>query len=336
VHNTDLITPGGGPGSLDGQHVFSRFNPAVGLTVDPSRVVSLYAGYSEGSRAATSIELGCADPEQPCKLPNAMAGDPPLNQVVTRTVELGARGELAGASWHGGFFRAGNDDDILFVMSEQSGFGYFRNFGRTRRQGVELGVSGQRGRVSFGAGYTLLDATFQSEETVNGESNGSNDEAGGGSPGLEGTIGIEAGDRMPFAPRHIVKLSATLQVTSALAVDIDMAGVSSSFARGNENNEHQPDGTYYLGPGTSPGYAVVNLGTRYTVTRWLQVLGQVNNLFDRRYYTGAQLGPLGFTDSGAFVARPLPAIGGAFPVRHSTFFAPGAPIRGWMGMRLTF
>ena len=171
VDNTDLITPGGEPGSLDGHHVFSRFNPAVGITFNPSSLINLYAGYSEGSRAATSIELGCADPEQPCKLPNAMAGDPPLDQVVTRTLELGLRGGRGRVNWHGGFFRARNEDDILFVTSEQTGFGYFRNFGETRRQGIELGANAQFGRVSLGAGYTLLDATFQSEETVNGESN---------------------------------------------------------------------------------------------------------------------------------------------------------------------
>ena len=59
------------------------------------------------------------------------------------------------------------------MTSEQTGFGYFRNFGETRRQGIELGVNGARSAAStFGAGYTFLDATFQSEETVNGESNG--------------------------------------------------------------------------------------------------------------------------------------------------------------------
>ena len=97
VQNRDQIEPGGGPGSLDGDHVFERFNPAAGVTIDVSPDVNLYAGYNEGSRAATSIELGCADPEEPCKLPNAMAGDPPLNQVVTRTVEGGIRGTYATA-----------------------------------------------------------------------------------------------------------------------------------------------------------------------------------------------------------------------------------------------
>ena len=104
VDNDDLITPGGGPGSLDGDHVFSRFNPAAGVTYDPSSHLNLYAGYSEGSRAATSIELGCADPEQPCKLPNAMAGDPPLDQVVTRTWEAGVRGERGRRQLERGLF----------------------------------------------------------------------------------------------------------------------------------------------------------------------------------------------------------------------------------------
>ena len=182
VENTDAITPEGEPGSLAGTHTFSRFNPAAGLTIDLPRRVNAYVGYSEGSRAATSIELGCADPESPCKLPNAMAGDPPLDQVVTRTIDVGLRGTQR-VRWNAGYFRADNRDDILFVMSEQTGFGYFRNFGRTRRQGFEIGADGQFGPVTLGVGYTLLDATFQSPETLNGESNSTNEEAADGSPG---------------------------------------------------------------------------------------------------------------------------------------------------------
>jgi outer membrane receptor protein involved in Fe transport len=336
VKNRDAITPGGGPGSLDGDHVFQRFNPAVGLAVDVTPATNLYAGYSEGSRAATSIELGCADPESPCKLPNAMAGDPPLDQVVTRTVEAGLRGTHHGFSWAAGVFRAANQDDILFVMSDQTGFGYFRNFGDTRRQGVELDARTTVGRLTVGAGYTFLHATFESEETVNGESNGSNHEAEEGEPGLEGTIDIEPGDRLPFIPRHMAKAFADVQVTSRLGVDVNVVSAGSSFARGNENNRHEPDGTYYLGDGTVDGYAIVNLGARYALTPQLQIIAQVNNLFDREYATGAQLGPAGFTEGGTFIARPLPAIDGEFPIRHTTFLAAGAPRRAWLGARLHF
>ena len=138
------------------------------MTFNPWRTLNAYFGYSEGSRAPTSIELGCADPNQPCKLPNALAGDPPLNQVVTRTWEAGVRGGGADSkvSWSAGWFRADNRNDILFVASQQTGFGYFKNFGKTRRQGVELDLNSRIRRVNFGAGYTYLGATYQSAETV--------------------------------------------------------------------------------------------------------------------------------------------------------------------------
>jgi outer membrane receptor protein involved in Fe transport len=336
VRNRDQIQPGGGAGSLDGDHTFRRLNPAAGVSFVPSPTFNAYLGYSEGSRAATSIELGCADPEEPCKLPNAMAGDPPLNQVVTRTWESGVRGQQHGVSWTAGVFRSDNHDDILFVTSEQTAFGYFRNFGQTRRQGIEVDATGQLGRLTLGAGYTYLNATFQSAEAVNGESNSTNDSALAGARGLEGTIDIEAGDRIPLVPPHTLKAYANVQVTPALSLGVDVIAVSSSYARGNENNLHEPDGTYYLGPGSSDEYAVVNLGAGYQVRPWLQLLAQINNLFDRQYATASQLGPVGFTSDGAFIARPFPAVNGQFPIRQATFLAPGAPIRMWFGTRFTF
>ena len=205
ISNLDRLNPGGGAGSLDGDHTYNRLNPAAGVTFSPRSDVNLYAGYSEGSRAPTSIELGCADPEQPCKLPNALVGDPPLDQVVTRTVEAGVRGTRGRIGWNAGFFHADNADDILFVASDQTGFGYFKNFGRTRRQGIELGVNARGKRFTAGSGYTWLDATFQSEETVDGTANSTND-AGNG---LEGTIEIRAGDRMTDITPLILPQSAT-------------------------------------------------------------------------------------------------------------------------------
>jgi outer membrane receptor protein involved in Fe transport len=127
-----------------------------------------------------------------------------------------------------------------------------------------------------------------------------------------------------------------IEVTSRLSLDLNLIAASSSYARGNENNRHAPDGEIYLGPGRAPGYAIVNLGVSYRIKPWIQALAQVNNLFDRRYYTAAQLGPMGFTETGNFIARPLPAVDGEFPVRQSTFYAPGAPIRSWIGARVTF
>ena len=80
----------------------------------------------------------------------------------------------------------------------------------------------------------------------------------------------------------------------------------------------------------------MNLGVRLGLTSRLDAIAQFNNLFDREYVTAAQLGPIGFTESGRFLARPLPAINGEFPVTRSTFVAPGAPLRAWVGLRARF
>jgi len=266
-----------------------------------------------------------------------MAGDPPLRQVVTRTVEAGIRGSLEGnLRWSAGYFRGENRNDILFVASSQTGFGYFKNFGKTRRHGVEIDANGHFRRITLGGGYTFLEATYQSPETVNGSSNSTNSEAAAGAKGLDGFTMIQPGAKIPFIPSHMLKAFADVQLTVKFLVDAGITAVSSSYARGNENNLHQPDGTYYLGPGISPGYAVVNLGARYQVNRVVQLFVQVNNLFDRQYYSAAQLGPTGFSSNGTFIARPFPSVDGEFPVQHATFYAPGAPRIISGGLRFRF
>lgn len=333
VKNRDQLISAPDPTSLDGDHTFTRLNPALGLTWNPSPELGAYAGWASSSRAPTAIELGCANPDNPCKLPNAMAGDPPLKQVVTRTAELGLRGKWGGAlNWRAGYFRAQNNDDILFVADEQSGYGYFKNFGRTERKGFELGLDGRWGALTASLNFTQLDATYQSEEEVLGESNSANEEGAG----LEGAITIMPGQRIPLVPRQILKASLGYEFSPQWSVDADWQAIASSLARGNENGQHEPDGVYYLGQGHSPGYAVMNLGVAYRPNANLKLFAQVNNLFDRRYSTAAQLGPAGFDENGNFVARPFPEVGGEFPGRHSTFYAPGAPRSFVLGMRYEF
>ena len=336
VDNQDQQSPGGTNGSLDGHYTYSRFNPAIGVTYSPTASFNAYLGYSEGNRAPSSIELGCADPDHPCKLPNAMAGDPPLNQVVAKTWEIGVRGGVGPAlRWNLGAFRAENYDDILFVADNQSGFGYFRNFGKTRRQGVEAGVAARVADVRFGANYTYIEATYQSTETINGAGNSSND---GPAPGLDGNIVVRPGARIPLIPSNLFKAYADWDVTRQVSINVDLLAASGFYARGNENNQHQPDGVYYLGLGKTPGYAVVNLGGDWRPTPGLRLFFQVNNLFDTQYYTAAQLGATGFTNSGSFIARPFaaPVVDGARPVVNATFYAPGAPRTAWIGVSYAF
>lgn len=321
--NADQLLPGGGPGSLDGNHVFQRLNPAIGTTYVWSPALTAYVGYNEGNRTPTSIELGCADPANPCKLPNAMAGDPPLKQVVTKTWEAGLRGALSRQTqWTAGVFHAQSTDDILFVAAPNaSSFGYFKNFGKTQRQGLELGLSSQQGAWKFATHYTWLQATYQSSEILGGNANSTN---------TSGNIAIQPGNTMPLTPKHILKFHADYAWTPAWQTGFSMTAFSGMYARGNENNQHQPDGDAFLGSGRTAGYAVFNATARYVASKDTQWLLNVMNAFNRQYASAAQLGPAAFSANGQqFVSSSTRE-------QHAMLLAPGAPRSVWLSMRHSF
>ena len=317
--------------SLSGKHHFNRFNPAVGLTFRATSNLTAYVGYSEGSRAPTTIELGCANPEAPCRLPNSMAGDPPLDQVVTRTFEAGLRGRIGEhIGWNAGLFSSRNSNDILFISSSTSGSGYFANVGETRRRGIETGISADLGDWSLGANYTFIDATYRSDETLAGEANSSAD---------DGTISVHSGDHIPLIPRNILKLSADYTVTDHLTVGADAISLSSSYVRGNENNDHQSGGLYE-GSGEIGGYTVFNLNAAYQLDKAWRLFAQVDNLFDREYATAGMLGANPF-DSNGVMRTDGASSNGTVNGRRSnsvgeTFVAPGAPRTAWLGVRWQF
>ena len=89
--------------ALEGHHFFNEFNPGIGVTRKMGTApfignTTLYATYKESSRTPSVAELGCADPDQPCRLPNSFQADPPLDQVKNRSFEFGARGDKGGYS----------------------------------------------------------------------------------------------------------------------------------------------------------------------------------------------------------------------------------------------
>jgi outer membrane receptor protein involved in Fe transport len=137
----------------------------------------------------------------------------------------------------------------------------------------------------------------------------------------------------------MLKLFGDYHPLPRLSIDTDFNLISSSYVRGNENNQHQPDGVYYLGPGKSPGFGVVNVGSRYKLTNHLELFAQINNLLNRHYYTAGQLATTPYDDNGNFTPRPLGSIqfdgDTEYPVRSSTFFAPGTPITVFGGLKVS-
>ncbi len=320
VENDDRLNPIPNPiealnTSLTSEQSYNRINPAVGINYTPSKDLTAYVSYNEGSRAPTAIELGCANPAQPCRLPNAFAGDPPLDQVVAKTFEAGLRGKFnENIAWSLAAYRAQNFDDIQFISSSTTGAGFFDNVGKTRRQGIDAALNGRFDKLTWALGYSYIKATYQSEFEIVSELN----ETVAGSEVQQ----VGKGDNIPGIPQHQLKLRAAYDVTPLWNVGTNIFAFSDQYARGNENNQYDGDGAKIS------GYLVMNLDTRYHFgnSGW-QFFAKVNNVFDREYNNGGLLGEHRFDAStGAFTGNEV----------TPAFYAPGAPRAGWFGFRYEF
>ena len=291
---------------LDGHDTFSRFNPAVGINWNPTRTFTAYATYNEGMRTPTAIELTCADPAAPCSLPNDFVADPPLQPVISKTFEVGARGNFGHAfSWSAAAYNTTLDNDIEFISSATSAQGYFQNVGQTRRQGVELAGRSQFGPFGVTASYSYIDATYRSTWTESSSSNSSAD--------AEGNITVKPGDHIPGIPANTVQLRLDYSATPKWNIGTNLTWRGGIYAQGDENNEDVN--------GKIAGYFLIDLDSSYQVTKQLQIFATVSNLLNKQYYSFGVLGANYFNG-------PDHTFDGANPINEQ-FVGPGAP-RGFL------
>lgn len=291
--------------ALDGDHEFERFNPAVGLTLQLLDTLSFYAGLSESNRAPSPVELTCADEDDPCRLPNAFLADPPLEDVVAQTFETGLRGNWEYGRWHAGAFRTQNENDILFISAGSfTNEGYFDNVGDTRRQGIELGASGATpSGVEWFVNYTRLRATFEERFSVSSPNNPF---------AVGGEILVERGDRLPLVPEYVLKAGLRFDVSDRVSFGSDVQSVAGSYFRGDEGNV----------AAKLDNYTVVSLRTRYLLSDNIELIVNIDNVFDEDYETFGLFG------------EPDEVLGDDF--EDSRFVSPGAPRAAWVGLRLAF
>jgi outer membrane receptor protein involved in Fe transport len=314
---------------LTAKDSYTRLNPTVGLTHTPNDNLTFYTSYSESSRAPTSIELGCSNPANPCLLPSAMADDPPLNQVVAKTYEFGGRGLLTeNVRWNAGVYQSMNHDDIQFTAAGSSnGAGYYKNVGRTKRQGIDMGLAGNVDKFKWNASYSYVRATYDSDvDFING-ANSSGDIAG------DGDFTAKKGSYMPSIPKHQLKLRGQYSITPDWTIGTNIIGYADQYVWGNENNKHvgntdcQGEGTAKCaqGKGKLSGYFTVNLDTQYNIGSGWKAFAKATNIFDRDYYVSGRLAETLFNSAGEF-GNEAKMLG----------LLPGAPRAAWVGLRYEF
>ena len=342
VKNRDRINPTDtGNGTLTADAVYARLNPTLGLTFTPNDKSAIFGSYSESSRAPTAIELGCSNPARPCVLPAAMADDPPLDQVVAKTYDFGARGHLIDSiKWNASIYHTMNHRDIQFVRAAQPNFGFFDNVGRTKRQGLDLGLNGQQDQFRWSASYSYIRATYDSNLELVGPQNTSS---------TNGIISVQKGDYLPSIPKHQLKLRAQYQVTPDWSIGTNLIAYTQQYIWGNENNDHQANaaavagrnacgresgadgGTanaargFACGSGKIQGYTVVNLDTQYNIGKGWSAFAKAINVFDQDYNVAGRLAETMFDATGTY--------GTETNVRG---VLPGAPRAGWIGFRYEF
>lgn len=306
-------TSGGGEQDLNetgNTHDFKRFNPSVGLTYALRDNMTAYGSYSESNRAPTPSELTCSEPESPCSYPNAFLADPPLEDVVARTVEAGLRGQEGAIGWNAGVFYTELKDDLFFFPSVEDldevtpdprlSIGNFDNIDKTARAGLELGLFGSHERLNWFANYSYIRATFEDEFVYAREVD---DEVV--------NFVVKEGDRLPSIPAHNFKIGADYAFTDKLSLGFTANYASSQYYRGDEANEDKK----------ISHYKVMNLHGRYQATKNLQLFAKVDNVFDSEYNTFGLYG------------EPDEAPG--FDFEDPRFVGASSPRAGWIGFKLT-
>jgi iron complex outermembrane recepter protein len=314
----DIGDRSGSDPALDGSYTFVRFNPAAGINFNPAPNLTAYASYNQGMRAPTPIELTCSNAAAPCQLPYVYLADPPLQKVVSRTLEAGARGSTGtDLQWSAAIYRTDLQNDIQFIASGSGtgNVGYFQNVGETRRQGVELMGSARWGELTLTLRYSYIDATFRSTFVAASANNSTADAAG--------AILVRPGDRIPGIPANTAKLRAQWAPDERWNLGATLVYASSQYAHGDENNldSHGP----------VPGYVVVNLDTQIQLAPAWQLFANIGNLFNRAYQNFGLLGADAFTGPGRTFGPAL----GIDPV-NAQFRGLGSPRGFWIGLNYSF
>lgn len=361
---------------------FYSFNPSLGATWQAKENLNVFANWAQGTRTPSVIELGCAFDSTPvhsgesdtdgdgivdtpvftpksiqenrqCTLPTTLSGDPFLPQIKATTYDLGIRGALnnfLGATnlqWNLGAYQTDLKDDIYFV-AVGNGSGFFDSIGKTRRRGIEAGLSGRKDKWGFSLNYGLTDATFQDSFLMLNDDNSSSQFVNGYGNAIE----VKKGNRMPGVSIHNLNASVSYEVTPQWQVGLSAVLHSDSFVRGNENNEHKKGvtiaGRNSIGeagnvlrqptsnPGTVPGYTVFNFQTSYKFNAEWTANMLVNNVFDTEYFTAGRLGRNPFSPSISGAIGPDGYNHNSNDWRSTNFISPSAPRGIWFSLNWQF
>lgn len=242
----------------DSGHVqYSATTPVVGLQFRAGDDVRLYASYGKGFETPSYNELGYRSDGQ-----GGLAFD--LKPARSRNLEVGAKWRISRSlEFDTAAFRADTADE-LSVATNQSGRSTYQNVGQTRRQGVELSLSGELGDAwRVNAGFTHLQARFRSGFLTCT-----------GTPCAAAATPVASGSRMPGVPDNYGSLRIEHGHVLGWREGLTLSGVGSVTV--NDIDTDRAAGYGLIGADVSYAFALGG-------SSQLQLSARVDNLADRRY-----------------------------------------------------
>lgn len=245
----------------------SYYNPDADINVNIVRNVTRYAGVIYDLDANHSVYASYTDIFKPQTQKSTDGGT--MAPVKGENYEVGIKGEYFDKALTASatlfmtdqLNRAAQVDDISVCTGQPQGATCYEAAGKVRSKGIELEVAGAlTPDWEIGAGYTFAQAKYKSDADKNKEGR------------LFDTD----------IPRHMFKLSTTYHLPGQLdqwRVGGNLYSQSSIFNKGSSSTY----GNYHIDQGA---YAILGLMAGYRVSDSLDTQLNINNVFDRTYYTG--------------------------------------------------
>ncbi len=241
--NDYYITPGNGDDSGDAS--YHKWLPAGSLKYALTDAWNVYLSAGRGFETPTINELSYRS--------NNQSGlNFGLKPSTNDTVEIGSKTRIGNGLFTAALFQTNTDNEIV-VDSSSGGRTSYKNAGKTRRQGMELGLDQQFGESwRLKAAWTWLDATYRTNVCDDASCNG---------------------NRIPGIARNMGYASFGYQPEQGWYAGSDIRYMSDIMA--NDENTAK-----------APSWTVVGLTTGY---KWsygrmdMDLFGRIDNLFDREY-----------------------------------------------------
>lgn len=237
------ITPDNGDDSGDTH--YHKWLPATALRYAVTEAWNVYLSAGRGFETPTINELSYRPDDQSGLNIN-------LKPATSNTVEIGSKARLGNGLVSLALFETNTDNEIVSA-GNVGGRTSYKNAGKTRRQGVELGVDQQFGENwRLKAAWTWLDATYRTNVCKTGDCNG---------------------NRIPGIARNMAYASYGYAPEQGWYASSDIRYMSDIMAN-DQNNAKAPTWTTV---GLTSGY-------KWQISQLtMDLFGRIDNLFDRHY-----------------------------------------------------